>query len=120
VLDTLIVTHGSGWCAASNGANQYIDIDAGKPMQISGVVTQGRGNAVSQYSTRIRVEYKLLQYGEYVRIHGHFVTSWDTVESKFPTDVYARYIRIRIMAWQGHICVRAACWSTRFQSTKRS
>jgi len=50
----------AAWCAQTNTAGQYVEIDAGTLMFISGVVAQGRGlQSTHQFIKTFIVEYRV-------------------------------------------------------------
>jgi len=56
MLDNTETGETSAWCVSDNNVkNNYVEIDAGKPMHVLGVVVQGRNTG--QYVTRFRIEY---------------------------------------------------------------
>ena len=51
-----VTTQIAGWAALTNDVNQYLQIKFGQIYQISGVTTQGRGDA-TQWVTSYKLEY---------------------------------------------------------------
>jgi len=103
---------GGAWIANTLDVRQYMEIDAGGPMHIVGIITQGRGTSAyaHQYVTEFRVEHRLGDaLGSGVEFPGTFtMTENSKKEHVFAQPVYARYIRIIVLAWNDHICMRAA------------
>jgi len=86
--------------ALSSG--QYMEIDAGQPMLIAGIITQGRGETAfnAQYVKQFTIEYRLGDsLGTGVALLGSFsAADRFKKEHLFVTPIYARYIRIVVMA----------------------
>jgi len=85
-------------------------MDAGEPMHIHGVITQGGGSSdPSQWVTEFKVEYRLDEaVGSAVTLPGTFTMASAKQEHVFSTPLYARYIRIVVLAWNNGISMRAA------------
>jgi hypothetical protein len=97
------------WSAENQpGVEQWMEIDLGLPMEVSGVVTQGRHNLdqwVKTYKVSVKVD------GEDWEELGEFPgnTDRDTkVENMFDTPKQARYMRILPLTQKGHMSMRAA------------
>ena len=99
---------GMSWSAATNTAGQWMQIDAGQPMHVAGIVTQGRGDITTQFVKRFRVEYRLLDADANTPMSMTFsMTDGLKKEHQFATPVYGRYIRIMVEDWNVHISMRA-------------
>ena len=53
--------HGRAWCAAKRAVNEWVLVDLGVASEVSGIVTQGRGD-VSEWVTHFMVSYSLDAY----------------------------------------------------------
>ena len=92
MLDT--TTSHATWCASNADATPYIDIDAGEPMLISGIITQGRTGTNVHYVSGFEVKSRLNNslFDDTVRVF----TPPDRSEQThmFVNPVYAQHIRI--------------------------
>ncbi|XP_033118060.1 fibropellin-1-like isoform X3 [Anneissia japonica] len=121
------------WSAKTNDLNQWIQVDLGKVMLVSGVVTQGRnGYSPGQWVKSYKVSYSM-DATNWETILGttgvpmEFVGNSDTdtaVTRLFPDGVHARFVRIHPLTWYGHISLRFevlgcpdACSSTPCQNS---
>jgi len=113
------------WCAANvspvmaAASLAWVEIDAGKSMMITGIVTQGRHNG--QCVKRFRVEYRNEISRNGIEITGEFFATSTCVAPElmlggccagkkrhlFPAHVRARYIRIFALDFNHHLCMRA-------------
>jgi len=91
-----------------------MEIDAGEPMQIMGVIIQGMGlkagNASQNpYVKLCQVEYRLGDIsGSNFAIAGVFsTTDGSKKQHTFSQPVYARYIRFVVLEWNDWISMRA-------------
>jgi len=98
------------WVPQVTDVNQWMEIDAGMPMHIRGVITQGRGPlAPHQWVTQFEVQYRLTAAVESgVTISGNFIMASPTKEHIFTSPIYARYIRFIVLEWNSQIAMRAA------------
>ena len=87
-----------------------MQIDAGDPMYIAGIITQGRGSSSPGESvTLFRVEYRIDDGpGHSVQLPGTFSMTSPKKEHLFASHIYARYVRIFVLAWNSSISMRAA------------
>jgi len=108
VLDD--ITWSMAWAAAVNQVGQWMEMDTGAPMHIHGIITQGRGaNSASQWVTQFQVEYRLdIAVGSALTLPETFTMASAKKEHLFSAPVYARYVRIIVLAWNVHISMRAA------------
>jgi len=108
LLDDL--NSGMSWSANIVAVGQYMQIDVGVSMHILGVVTQGRGPSTpGQFVTQFSVQHFETAGGALVTMLGSFsMTDGSKKEHTFATPVYARYIRIVVGPWTGHISMRTA------------
>ena len=98
------------WVPSVTNTNQWMQIDAGMPMYIRGVITQGRGSMLpSQFATQFKVQYRLTAAVETgVTIAEDFIMASATKEHIFTSPIYARYIRFMVLTWNKQIAMRAA------------
>ena len=106
-----------GW-VASGGAGRWMQMDLGGTFDVTGVVTQARGNRCcgDQYVTGFQVLYKVDAADAFSEIPGvlqgptaeTYAASWHTkINAFFPSVVRARYIRIVVVTKVGAIAMRA-------------
>jgi hypothetical protein len=98
------------WSAQHNSKGQWMQMDLGDTFtNVAGIATQARrGN--SQYVTKYTVQVST-DANSYTNVPGEYTAgrSGETkVESKFPSPVVARYVRIVASSWGGHLSMRAA------------
>ncbi|CAH1776940.1 unnamed protein product [Owenia fusiformis] len=102
------------WCAGSNDANQYIEVDLGRAVFVSGIVTQGRHD-YDQWVKSYKLKYKAAEVEPFVGYTEDGIdkifnanTDRDTiVQSTLKIGgVFARYIRIHPVTWANHISMR--------------
>lgn len=99
------------WSAAANNAGEWLTIDAGSAHDVIGVETQGRtehGQFVTQYTVQVSLDGRTFS-----NIDGGAVFVGNSgdgnakVRAYFAHPVEARYVRIIVHAWVGHISMRA-------------
>jgi len=111
-LDTLFYTQ--TWIAGTNTVGEWMQIDAGAPMQIMGVITQGRGpDAPGQYVTNFEVQYRsgdsMSLVGSNIQMTGSFsMTNGVKKEHLFTIPIYARYVRLLPKTFNVYMAMRAA------------
>ncbi len=100
----------SSWCAAANDANQWVIVNFGfKPVRVSKIVTQGRGN-YDQWVTSFKVQFS--QDGVFFSDveNGRTFTGNNDRNTKVTTVfnqiVFARILRIVPVTFFGHISMR--------------
>ncbi len=100
----------SSWSAAVNDSNQWVIVNFGlKPVRVTRLVTQGRGN-YDQWVTSFKVQYS--QDGIYfsdVDNGRTFAGNYDRntkVTSFFNQIVFARLIKIIPVTFNGHMSMR--------------
>jgi len=97
------------WAAQYNTPNQWLQMDAGAPMLITGLVTQGRGSTFNHFVSEFTVEHRLLAGDAPVAVPASlFNADRSKREHPFPSPVYARYVRVLAKAWTGAVSMRAA------------
>merc|ERR1719356_1796341 len=97
------------WSSKGNSKGQWMQMDLGSTMKVSGVVTQGRKNWnqwVTSYQVATSIDGK-----SWKSVGGTYTGNGDRsskVKGMFPSPVSARYVRISAVTWLGHISMRAA------------
>ncbi|XP_067879196.1 inactive carboxypeptidase-like protein X2 [Heterodontus francisci] len=102
------------WCAQTEDQSQWIEVDARKPIEFSGVITQGRDSLlhndwVSSYFVQFSNDSRTwMTYtdGYYDWLFYGNVDTDTPVLNEFPETVVARYIRINPQTWNGSLCMR--------------
>ncbi|XP_078357479.1 uncharacterized protein LOC144642389 [Oculina patagonica] len=104
------------WSARTNDVNQWYQVDLGsKYTKLTGVGTQGRGDH-PQWVQKYKLQYSndgvnFQYYWEQGQAaEKEFIANADqhtVVYHGLSPPVMARYIRFRILAWHGHISMRA-------------
>ncbi|XP_071850611.1 lactadherin-like isoform X1 [Apostichopus japonicus] len=98
----------AGWAAATNNAEQWIQVDFGSPRQVTGVLLQGRGaGCCNQWVTSFRILFSN---------DGEIFYSTPTIEGTFDRHtvarryldrpIVARYVRLNPITYFGHITLR--------------
>ncbi|XP_077975065.1 adipocyte enhancer-binding protein 1-like isoform X2 [Styela clava] len=104
--------YSAAWCAKTNVIGHWIQVDFGKPLSITGVVTQGRRDSdqwvksfkVSCGNSTDAMKFIVKQGNEQV-----FNANKDRnskVITVFPDVLICRFIRVHPQEWQGHISMR--------------
>ena len=102
------------WSAKYNVAGEWLTIDAGELTQVAGVVTLPRKDS-AQSVTRYKVLVSDKKDGLYTYVDGGYEFVGNTaphasdsqVARMFAEPVYTRFVRIEVVAWIGHISMRA-------------
>ena len=99
------------WTAGQQQAGQWMQIDAGVELYVVGVATQARTNCCNQWVTSYRVQTST-DGNSWAYVGGTFsgngyTNSYQKVTNSFAA-VRARYVRIVVQTWSGHISMRAA------------
>ncbi|XP_067857220.1 inactive carboxypeptidase-like protein X2 [Heptranchias perlo] len=102
------------WCAQTEDQSQWLEVDARKLIEFSGVITQGRDSLlhndwVSSYFVQFSNDSRTwMTYtdGYYDWLFYGNVDTDTPVLSEFPETVVARYIRINPQTWNGSLCMR--------------
>ena len=119
----------AGWCAGINDINQWMQLDLGAPMNVAGVVTQGREEYefrsmfVTGYTVSVSNDgstWAAVNNGEIFPGNscpqGFFCFPWGATKTEGPGDekvsnyfetIATRYVRIGPKTWNGHIVMRA-------------
>ncbi|XP_078095606.1 inactive carboxypeptidase-like protein X2 [Mustelus asterias] len=102
------------WCAHTEDQSQWIEVDARKLIEFSGVITQGRDSLLHndwvnsfyvQFSNDSRT-WMTYTDGYYDWLFYGNVDTDTPVLNEFPETVVARYIRINPQTWNGSLCMR--------------
>ncbi|XP_051896717.1 inactive carboxypeptidase-like protein X2 [Pristis pectinata] len=102
------------WCAQVDDQSQWIEVDARKLVEFSGVITQGRDSLLHndwvntyyvQFSNDSRT-WMTYTDGYYDWLFFGNVDTDTPVLSEFPETVVARFIRINPQSWNGSLCMR--------------
>jgi len=118
-LNTINDDSGPGaWCPAGTDNYGWIQVDLGQVQQVTGIITQGRHEAVnnneSQYIKSFRVSYGEYEnnlqsvtdiYNNGALFEGNSNRNMKKVNF-FAKPVMARYIRISSQTWQTYPCMR--------------
>merc|ERR1712178_539196 len=86
-------------------------MDLGKPTAVVGTVIGQRNSCRNcQYVTRYKVQTSL-DGKTFTEVPGQFKGSgpqdWSEYQALFPSAIMARYVRLVVLAWKGHISMRA-------------
>jgi len=104
------------WSAARKEKGQWMQMDLGAPVEVAGVVMQGRADAADwdpQSVTKYSVEHSAdgATFSEVAGVFTRSSSDWDFRHSRetslFPQVVVARYVRIIVQEWNGHPSIRA-------------
>ena len=94
--------------AKSNKAGEWIQLDLGKEQMVAGTVIQPRGKNY-QYVTEYTVSTSLdgKKWTSVPGVHQGHAT--ELKEVRFPNGavVRARYVRLIVKSWKGHVSLRA-------------
>nr|XP_009858662.1 lactadherin [Ciona intestinalis] len=104
----------NAWMPHHDGRNQYLEIDMGSAMAVTGIVTQGaRRYLANQFVTSFKVAHS--KDGEFWRTYTEdnvekiFAGNFDNdtpVRNSFKNPILARYIKFKPMTYQKHITLR--------------
>jgi hypothetical protein len=99
-----------GWAAASNDVNQWITLNYDEPAYINGVVVQSRVGG-GQLVSKAHVETSLTGSAPWTRVLNNVAVNNTTsplndVRLNFPTNTFAKTIRVLPTEWSGHITMR--------------
>ncbi|XP_072410141.1 inactive carboxypeptidase-like protein X2 [Chiloscyllium punctatum] len=102
------------WCPQTEDQSQWIEVDARKLIEFSGVITQGRDSLLHndwvssfyvQFSNDSRT-WMTYTDGYYDWLFYGNVDTDTPVLNEFPETVVARFIRINPQTWNGSLCMR--------------
>ncbi|XP_071501080.1 lactadherin-like [Diadema antillarum] len=103
------------WCAARSDSSPWIEVDFGKPIIVSGIITQGRADSYQQWVKTFKVSYSvgckatLLDIMDDTGSAKIFQGNTDMntkVTDMFPKPVYACIVRILPLTWNSHCSMR--------------
>ena len=113
VLNTVAENgHTGAWSAARNSINEYIQADLGANRIVAKIATQGR-SIYDQWVTSYHFAYSsdgtnyhfILSDGSKRLFNGN--TDRNTIIThKLDSPIVARYVRLYVQAWSGHISMR--------------
>ena len=102
------------WSAGKNDPSQWMVVDAGEEMCVTGLVLQGRRRH-RQHVKKVRVEYYGVAAGKWRAAPGgpDFVTGCQPNDDShkrvcFDAPVLTSQVRITCLEWEGHISMRCA------------
>lgn len=99
-----------GWAASANNTSQWITLNYDEPAYIKGVVVQGRVGG-GQLVTKAHVETSLTGSEPWTRVLNNVTVNNTTsplndVRLNFPTNTFAKTIRVVPTEWSAHITMR--------------
>ena len=96
------------WTARTNAAGQWMRIDAGECVPVSGVRAQGRNDLHEQKVTAFTVQHST-DDSTWTNVDGGatFTDASGSFDALFTTPVMARYIRINVVVYASPISMRA-------------
>jgi len=111
-LDSIAV-----WSAQINEVGQWMEIDLGGEARVVGVVTQGRCGGVQwvkKFVVKLSVDGR-----EWGNVLGEFDGGRpdEKSEARFASPLAARYVRLVVTSWEGHISMRAGVIVSRSSSS---
>jgi hypothetical protein len=97
------------WATKTNNVNEWLQVDLGKVTKVTHIATQGRQDAnqwVRTYSLQSSLNGR-----HFVDYKGGKIFTGNTnrntiVKHALKPAIIARYIRVRIKTWYGHISMR--------------
>ncbi|CAK8688759.1 unnamed protein product [Clavelina lepadiformis] len=105
----------NAWMPHHDGRNQYIEVDLGRAMAVTGIITQGvRRYLRNQYVTQYKLKFSKagdfwLYYGDSDNMEKIFEGNTDNngrVRNMLQRPILARFLRIYPYHWQRHISLR--------------
>jgi len=100
---------GTTWCAAHNRVNQWVQWDFGSDKLVTRSLLMGRRNCCRQWVTQYRLYYRASSGGW--KWHPQTLSgNWNENSLRTNTlapQIIARYVRIYVKKWHGHISMRA-------------
>ncbi|XP_077478609.1 adipocyte enhancer-binding protein 1 isoform X2 [Stigmatopora argus] len=119
---------GGAWCPEAEETNSWLEVDARREVEFTGVITQGRNAEVTEdfvssyyvaFSNESR-EWEILQdgYAEWL-FYGN-ADKETPVLNQFSRPVVARYIRILPQSWNGSLCLRAEILACQLPDSRRN
>ena len=98
-----------GWAAAANDVNQWITLNYDDPAFIKGVVIQPRANSGNQFVTKVNVQTSLTGAAPWTSVMSNVSLGTNITDDAlvlFPSNVYAKSVRILPVEWTNHITLR--------------
>ena len=100
------------WSAGRNVAGEWWEMDLGAVQEVGGVVTQGRVDRwqnVKSYKVQTSQDGSSWNYVDGGKVFiGNTAPNDGKVENVFTSPVKARFVRIVVQTWNGHISMRSA------------
>ncbi|RMX52485.1 hypothetical protein pdam_00013777, partial [Pocillopora damicornis] len=95
------------WSARTNDKSQWIQVDLGTVKRVTQIASQGRSD-YAQWVTRYRVSYS--SFGKVFHIQDHVYQAnsdqHSVVVNTLVKPIEARFFRIKVEGWHGHISMR--------------
>ncbi|XP_074660599.1 lactadherin-like isoform X2 [Tubulanus polymorphus] len=109
----LYLSNGKAWCAKTKSSSEWLQVDLGVNTKVTGVLTQGRGDA-KEWVTSFKVSYSMNAYHwTYVadlygnqRVFEGNADSYSVKHSYLDTPIQARYIKFHTVSWHRHPSMR--------------
>ena len=97
------------WSAGNSAEGEWVQMDLGMTMCVSGAVTQRRAGS-SQRVTSYKVSHSTdgSRFTELTHVFSGNVADDDTKVKNIFEGVQARYVRLIVQAWEDHVSIRAA------------
>lgn len=97
------------WSARHNNVFQWLQVDFTSPVKITAIATQGRSD-YNQWVKSYRLQYSLdgghfYDYNEGKPLSGNNDRN-TIVGHMLVKPIIAKYIRVRVLSWYGHISMR--------------
>ena len=109
-----LLSHVGSWCAGQTQLDEYLQLDFGTKMMLTGISSQGHHNN-DEYVTVYRLDYSIdgttwfTYTHELDNVQVELDANYDStsvVVKKFLYEVRARYLRIVAKSWHNGICLR--------------
>ena len=98
-----------GWAAGTLDANQFITLNYDDPAYIKGIVVQPRAASGGQWITKADILTSLTGAAPWTTVlSSTTINSSLTDDNKiiFPTNVFAKYVKVVPVTWNNHITIR--------------
>lgn len=97
-----------GWAAQANNTSQFITLNYDEPVNIKGIVTQGRANSGNQWVKTAHIETSLNGVNFTRLLTSNAINSVATDDNfiKFTNPVFAKYVKVIPTDWNNHITMR--------------
>ena len=111
---TAYVLHGvqtGAWAAATNTVGEWIQADFGSDHRVLSVSTQARSD-VTQYVRSYYISHRTdgTLWVQLPTLYQGNTDGVTTVTNQLPYGIVARYVRLIVRSWQGHIALRWNIW----------